>query len=75
MSMTAIKTLVHTPIVLRKSHARIRPVQCKTVRAMATAVLEGAGRQTKKDALADARADVEALIKSKHCNPIIVRLA
>jgi L-ascorbate peroxidase len=42
---------------------------------MATAVLEGVGRQTKKENLAEARADVEALIKSKHCNPIIVRLA
>lgn len=32
-------------------------------------------RKTKKEALLDAKKDVEELIKSKHCNPIVVRLA
>ncbi len=32
-------------------------------------------RKTKKEALLDAKKDVEELIKSKHCNPITVRLA
>jgi len=32
-------------------------------------------RQTKKEALLEAKKDVETLIKSKHCHPIVVRLA
>jgi hypothetical protein len=32
-------------------------------------------RQTKKEALLEAKKDVENLIKSKHCHPIVVRLA
>ena len=32
-------------------------------------------RQTKREALLEAKKDVEELIKSKHCNPIVVRLA
>ena len=31
--------------------------------------------QTKREALREAKKDVEELIKSKHCNPIVVRLA
>ena len=31
--------------------------------------------QTKREALLEAKKDVEELIKSKHCNPIVVRLA
>ncbi|KAL3138500.1 putative L-ascorbate peroxidase 7, chloroplastic, variant 2 [Trebouxia sp. C0010 RCD-2024] len=34
-----------------------------------------AKRTTKKEALQDAREDVRELIKSKHCNPILVRVA
>lgn len=34
-----------------------------------------AKRTTKKEALKDARDDVRELIKSKHCNPILVRVA
>lgn len=33
------------------------------------------GRVSKKDALEKAKVEVAELIKSKHCNPILVRLA
>lgn len=39
------------------------------------AATETARRTTKKEALKDARDDVRELIKSKHCNPILVRVA
>lgn len=59
---------------LASARAICRPRPCRLVISNAVGT-QTAKRTTKKEALKDARDDVRELIKSKHCNPILVRVA
>ena len=48
---------------------------CRPRRLVVSNATQTARKTTKKEALKDARDDVRELIKSRHCNPILVRVA
>ena len=62
------------PRGLRSARASRSP-RCRQLVISNVSATETARRTTKKEALKDARDDVRELIKSKHCNPILVRVA
>ena len=49
--------------------------QLRPRRLVVSNATQTAKRTTKKEAIKDARDDVRELIKSRHCNPILVRVA
>lgn len=53
----------------------IRAPRCRRLVISNSVATETVTRTTKKEALQDARDDVRELINSKHCNPILVRVA
>ena len=50
-------------------------VRSRTLRTQVLSATQTAVRTTKKEALKDARSEVRDLIKSRHCSPILVRIA
>ena len=60
------------------SKSGLRPVRARALRIcrpVASSATQTTVRTTKKEVLKDARDDVRELIKSRHCNPILVRVA
>ena len=53
----------------------VRSPRCRRLVVSNAVATQTTRRTTKKEALKDARDDVRELIKSKHCNPILVRVA
>ena len=58
-----------------QSARAVRSLRCRRLVISNAVATETTRRTTKKEALKDARDDVRELIKSKHCNPILVRVA
>ena len=61
-----------------KPKSGVRPVRARALRGcrpIASSATQTTVRTTKKEVLKDARDDVRELIKSRHCNPILVRVA
>lgn len=60
-----------TPATVTRS---IRKLRCRQL-VVTSATTQTVRRTTKKEAIKDARDEVRELIKGRHCNPILVRVA
>lgn len=76
MQVQSVHTLAKSIVDRRVASTRSRIVrQLQPRRLVVSSATETATRTTKKEAIKEARDDVRELIKSRHCNPILVRVA
>ena len=67
---TSAKSIVDRRVASTRFVRQLQPRRLVVPNATQTAT-----RTTKKEAIKEARDDVRELIKSRHCNPILVRVA